>query len=187
MMIVCFSRAPFLFCSWRWKLRKAGIIEVNCHSTMTETINKINLISKWFVMIVSSWSVWRTVFRSCLGMAWSSSLEEMLCNSDLYVYLNIEVVIGLFQWSPLLRSQVILQIFWVVIVSGISVVGCVQPFCGLSVMRSFLFLDARLCDFVWSILLHYIIYINECLVSSSFSYDFLLVFIAKAFILVQLF
>ena len=36
-------------------------------------------------------------------------------------------------------------------------------------------------DCVWSILLRYIIYINKCLVSSSFSYDFLLVFIAKAF------
>ena len=37
------------------------------------------------------------MLRSCLGMAWSSSLEGMPCNSDLYVYLNIEVVIGMVQ------------------------------------------------------------------------------------------
>ena len=102
--------------------RKLGLSMLFCHSPMTETVNKINLISKWFVMIVCSWSVWGTVFRSELVMAWSSSLEGMPCNSDLNVYLNIEVVIRLLQWSPLLRTQVVLQILWVVVVSGISVV-----------------------------------------------------------------
>ena len=34
----------------------------------------------------------------------------------------------------------------------------------------------------WSILLQYLFYINKYLVSFSFNYDFLLVFIAKAFI-----
>ena len=43
-----------------------------------------------------------------LGMAWRSCVEVMPCNSDLYVYLNIEVVIGLVQWSPFLRNQVVL-------------------------------------------------------------------------------
>ena len=54
-------------------------------------------------------------------------------------------------------------------------------------MGSSLSLDAHPRDCVWSILLHYVIYINKCLVNSSFSYDFLLVFIAKVVILVQLF
>ena len=66
-------------------------------------------------------------------------------------------------------------------------IGCVQPFCGLIVMRSSVFHDARLRDCLWSILLHCITYIKKCLVSSSFGYNFLLVFIARAFILVQLF
>ena len=57
-----------------------------------------------------------------LEMAWSSCLEGMPCNSDLYVYLSIEVVIGQVQWSPFLRSQVVFQILWVVIVGGMSVV-----------------------------------------------------------------
>ena len=57
-----------------------------------------------------------------LGMASRSCVEGMPCNSDLYVYLNIEVVIGLVQWSPFLRSQVVLQILWVVIKDGMSVV-----------------------------------------------------------------
>ena len=43
-----------------------------------------------------------------LGMAWKSCLEGMPCNSNLYLYLNIEVVIGLVQSSPFLRSQVVL-------------------------------------------------------------------------------
>ena len=37
------------------------------------------------------------MFRSGLGMARNSSLEGMPGSSDLYVYLNIEVVIGLIQ------------------------------------------------------------------------------------------
>ena len=51
------------------------------------------------------------MLRSCLGMTLSSSLEGMPCNSDLYVYLNIEAVIGLVKGSPLLRCQVVLQIY----------------------------------------------------------------------------
>ena len=39
------------------------------------------------------------MFRSCLGLACSLSLEGVPCNSDLYVYLNTEVGIGLVQWK----------------------------------------------------------------------------------------
>ena len=43
-----------------------------------------------------------------LGMAWRLCLGGMPCTLDLYLYLSIEVVIGLIQWSPFLLSQVVL-------------------------------------------------------------------------------
>ena len=39
------------------------------------------------------------MFRSRLGMTCSLSLEGVPCKSDLYIYLNIEMAIGLVQWS----------------------------------------------------------------------------------------
>ena len=85
------------------------------HSTMTVTAYDIVLISKWFVMIVCSCSaeVFKKnvlEFRPCLGMTRKVSLEGMPCNFDLYLYSDIEVLIGLIQKIPFLRSQVVLQI-----------------------------------------------------------------------------
>ena len=57
MMIVVFSALYFLVpfleqeAPGSWNARYEG-----CHSTMTVTANKINLISKWFAMIVCSCS-----------------------------------------------------------------------------------------------------------------------------------
>ena len=63
---------------------------------MTTTVfpNEINLISEWFDM--TGFSV---LCRELLLCSTSSGncVEGMPCNSDLYVYLNIEVVIGLVQ------------------------------------------------------------------------------------------
>ena len=121
-MIVGIWRASFLFRSWRKKLQEAEIVDVilSFNNDCDRQQNQSD-----FQMVcydICSCSAWRTVFRSCLGKAWSSSLEGMPCNSDMYVYLSIEVVIGLIQWSPLLRCQVVIQILWVVVVGGISVV-----------------------------------------------------------------
>ena len=67
---------------------------------MTTTVfpNEINLISKWFAMTVFLYYVENLLcVQPRLGMAWRSCVEGMPRNSDLYVYLNIEVVIGLVQ------------------------------------------------------------------------------------------
>ena len=71
-----------------------------CRSTTTVIPNEINPISKWFAM--SGCSV---LVENCLCLLSSGNglkivsggLEGMPCNSDLYVYLSIEVVIGLVQ------------------------------------------------------------------------------------------
>ena len=57
-----------------------------------------NLISEWFAMTGFSVSC-REFFcvQPSLGMAWRLCVEGMPGYSDLYVYLNIEVVIGLVQ------------------------------------------------------------------------------------------
>ena len=80
-----------------------------CRSTMTVTVNKINLTSKWFAMIVCSCSA-----ENCVSILFGNGVKlefggNLPCNSDLYV-LSIETVIGLIQRSPLLRCQVVLQI-----------------------------------------------------------------------------
>ena len=123
MMIVCNSRASFLFRSWRRKLQEAGMVDIilsfNIGCDRKQNQFDFQLVCYDHLFLFGGEL---TVFRSCMGMVWRLSLEGMPCNSDLYVYLNIEVVIGLIQWSPLLRSQVVLQFTWVVIVGGISVV-----------------------------------------------------------------
>ena len=37
-----------MFRSWRRKLQEAGIVDISRHSTMTVTVNKVNLIFKCF-------------------------------------------------------------------------------------------------------------------------------------------
>ena len=58
----------------------------------------------------------------------------MPCNSELYVYLNIEVAIGLIQWKSFATMPSRTS-------NPLSCdcrrhIGCVQPFCSLSVMGS---------------------------------------------------
>ena len=66
--------------------------------TTTVFPNEINLISEWFAMTGFSVLCRELVcVRPRLGMAWRLCVEGMPCYSDLYVYLNIEVVIGLVQ------------------------------------------------------------------------------------------
>ena len=52
-----FGEHHFLFRSWRRELQEAGVVDrkllVVC-STMAATAGEINLISKWFAMIVCS-------------------------------------------------------------------------------------------------------------------------------------
>ena len=67
-----------------------------CHSTMTVTANKVNLISKWFVLIVCSCLVENCVSIS-FGIGASLSFDAMPGDLDLYVYLNIEMAIVLLQ------------------------------------------------------------------------------------------
>ena len=60
--------------------------------------NEINLISEWFAM--TGFSVLCRELLLCStssGNGVEMCVEGMPCNSDLYVYLNIEVVIGLVQ------------------------------------------------------------------------------------------
>ena len=66
--------------------------------TTTVFPNEINLKTKWFAMTGFLYYV-ENLFcvQPRLGMAWRLCVEGMPCNSDLYVYLNIEVVIGLVQ------------------------------------------------------------------------------------------
>ena len=58
MMLVCISRASFLFRSWRRKLHEAGIVEIilSFNNDCDRKPNKLTLISKWLVMIVCSCS-----------------------------------------------------------------------------------------------------------------------------------
>ena len=65
--------ASIISCSWRRKLQEAGVVDrkmlVVC-STMAATAGEINLISKWFAMIVcSAWVENMIEYHSCLGMA----------------------------------------------------------------------------------------------------------------------
>ena len=74
-------------------LQEAGIVDISlsfdndCDRQMMLLLREVNPISKWFVMIVCS----------CLVTKYSMSLEGVPCNSDLYLYLNIEMAIGLVQ------------------------------------------------------------------------------------------
>ena len=69
MMVVCISRASFLFRSRRRKLQEAGIVDVILSFNNGCDRKQNQSESKWFLMIVYSCSAQRTVFRSCLGMA----------------------------------------------------------------------------------------------------------------------
>ena len=54
-MSLVFGEHHFLFRSWGRELQEARIVDmiVSCCSTMAATANEINLISRWFTMIVS--------------------------------------------------------------------------------------------------------------------------------------
>ena len=63
---------------------------------MTVSANKVNLISKWFVMIVCSCLV-----GNCVSISFGNGVNfefAMPGELDLYVYLNIEMAIVLLQW-----------------------------------------------------------------------------------------
>ena len=145
-----------------------------CHSTMTLTANKVNLISKWFVII--GWAClvenWVPIL---FGKAWSLSLDAMPGDLDLYVYLNIEMVIVLLQLIFSAMPICTLNPFSVVIVGSLSG-GFYHSVIGVR-LSNFLLIVFGLCIIY---ILHYIFYICKSLLIVFFSYDFVLVFIAKA-------
>ena len=81
-----FDEHHFLFCSWRRKLQEAGVIDRKLLVIVWQRL-WLSMKSIWF-QVGLLWSsvldwLWRTVFRSGLGMAWRLCLEGMPCNADL--------------------------------------------------------------------------------------------------------
>ena len=70
MMVVCISRASFLFRSWRRKLQEAGIVDIilsfnnDCGRQQNQSDFQMVCYDRLFLFGGE-----RTVFRSCLGMA----------------------------------------------------------------------------------------------------------------------
>ena len=134
-----------------------------CHSTMTVTANKVNLISKWFVLIVCSYLVENCV-SILFGIGVSLSLDAMPGDLNLYVYLNIEMAIVLLQliFFPVLPSRNLNQLS--VVTVGIMLGGfCHSVVWSVTELSSFLLLVFGL----------FVIYILH--------YDFLHIFVNRAF------
>ena len=142
MMIVCISRASFLhFLIPFWEKEAPGSWNCrycSCHSTMTVTATKINLISEWFVMIVCSCSAdnrlcldlvwdWRDdwVWRECLVTRICTYTRTSRCS---LVWFNEVLYCEVKSYFKSLELWL-----W-------AHIGCVQPFFRLNVRRSSSFL-----------------------------------------------